>query len=162
MTPATGVQWCCCQLQGYRQRRRFLKLRAAVRLLQAAFRSHLGNSSQRNSRAHSAAECLLRFVVVFHGQSQLWLAVKHVQHAGETALPWRQTVPSDSCTASVVRPLFAATAHTVFSSHLAGQPEQLAVAQQRGRFYVLCLLQCLQCVAAQLHCDSYRVVKAAD
>lgn len=76
---------CCCPavMQGYRQRRKFLQLREAVRLLQAAFRSHLGNPAQRSSRAHSAAECLLRFVVAFHGQSQLRLVVKHVQHAGE-------------------------------------------------------------------------------
>ncbi|WIA34385.1 hypothetical protein OEZ86_012721 [Tetradesmus obliquus] len=67
--------------RGYRQRRKFLQLREAVRLLQAAFRSHLGNPAQRSSRAHSAAECLLRFVVAFHGQSQLRLVVKHVQHA---------------------------------------------------------------------------------
>jgi hypothetical protein len=76
----------CCLLQGYKQRREYLQLQKAVRLLQAAFRRHLGSTAQRDSRAHSAAECLLRFVVAFHGQSQLRLAVKHVQRAGEQLL----------------------------------------------------------------------------
>jgi hypothetical protein len=76
----------CCQLQGYKQRREYLRLQNAVRLLQAAFRRHLGSAAQRGSRAHSAAECLLRFVVAFHGQSQLRLAVKHVQRSGEQLL----------------------------------------------------------------------------
>jgi hypothetical protein len=64
-------------------------LQKAVRLLQAAFRRHLGSTAQRDSRAHSAAECLLRFVVAFHGQSQLRLAVKHVQRAGQQLLVLR-------------------------------------------------------------------------
>ena len=78
--PKAGASW----LQGYKERRRYLKLRKDIILLQRFIRRKMGNQQQAEA-AHrqEAADVLLAFLKDLAGSPRLTAAVAKARKNGE-------------------------------------------------------------------------------